>query len=55
MLDKFLSAGLITRTNKSLSTKSYIITPEGKKALRAEYDRLSALIRDGEKIMGVFL
>ncbi|MBQ4349080.1 MAG: PadR family transcriptional regulator [Clostridia bacterium] len=55
MLDKFLSAGLITRTNKSLSTKSYIITPEGKRALKAEYDRLSALIRDGEKIMGVFL
>lgn len=53
MLEKFYSAGLIKRTNNSLSTKSYIITEEGKKMLKEEYARLSTLILDGEKIMEV--
>lgn len=53
MLDKFLSAGLIKRTNLGLATKSYIITEAGKKALKEEYARLSTLILDGEKIMEV--
>ncbi len=55
MLDKFLTAGLIKRTNKSLATKSYIITLEGKRALKEEYDRLSTLILDGERIMEVLI
>ncbi len=55
MLDKFLTAGLIKRTNKSLATKSYIITLEGKRALKEEYARLSTLILDGEKIMEVLI
>lgn len=53
MLDKFYSAGIIKCTNKSLTTKSYIITEEGKRMLREEYARLSTLILDGEKIMEV--
>lgn len=53
MLDKFYTADLIKRTNKSLTTKSYIITEEGKRVLKAEYARLSTLILDGENIMEV--
>ena len=34
MLDKFMSNGLITRTNHSISTKSYIITDVGKEMLK---------------------
>lgn len=51
MLDKFYSAYLIKRTNLSLTTKSYIITDEGKKILKEEYARLSTLILDGKEIM----
>ncbi len=51
MLDKFYANGIIERTNYSLAVKSYIITSEGKKLLKEEYARLSALILDGEKIM----
>ena len=53
MLDKFYTAGLIKRTSSGLATKSYIITPEGKKVLREEYCRLRTLISDGEEIMEV--
>ena len=53
MLDKFHSMGLIKRTNFSLAVKSYIITEEGKRALKEEYERLSALILDGKEIMEV--
>lgn len=53
MLDKFYTADLIKRTNSGLTTKSYIITKEGKRVLKEEYARLSTLILDGEKIMEV--
>ncbi|MBQ7296370.1 MAG: PadR family transcriptional regulator [Clostridia bacterium] len=55
MLDKFLTAGLIKRTNQGLATKSYIITADGKRALKEEYARLGTLILDGEKIMEVLI
>lgn len=51
MLDKFASNELITRTNHSLSTKSYIITDEGKKMLKEEYKRISILLHDGQEIV----
>ena len=51
MLDKFMSNGLITRTNHSISTKSYIITDSGKRMLKQEYIRLSALLADGRNIV----
>ena len=50
MLDKFLNAGLIARTNQG-----YIITTKGKRALREEYFRLSTLISDGKEIMEVLM
>ena len=53
MLDKFVSNGLIKRTNQSLTSKSYIITDEGKKMLQDEYIRLCTLIADGKYIMEV--
>lgn len=53
MLDKFVSNGLIKRTNQSLTSKSYIITDEGKKMLQDEYIRLCTLIADGKDIMEV--
>ena len=51
MLDKFMSNRLITRTNHSISTKSYIITDEGKEVLKQEYARLSVLLADGRDIV----
>lgn len=51
MLDKFMSNGLITRTNHSISTKSYIITDFGKEMLKQEYNRLSVLLTDGQNIV----
>lgn len=53
MLDKFVSNGLIERTNHSLSVKSYIITDEGKSMLKEEYNRLYKLIEDGKGIVEV--
>ncbi len=53
MLDKFASNGLIKRTNQNLTSKSYIITDEGKKMLKEEYNRLCTLIADGKDIMDV--
>ena len=55
MLDKFLNAGLIARTNQGFAPKSYIITTKGKRALREEYFRLSTLISDGKEIMEVLM
>lgn len=52
MLDKFMSNGLITRTNHSISTKSYIITDVGKEMLKQEHTRLSVLLKDGRDIVG---
>ena len=51
MLDKFVQNGLIRRTDVTLGTKRYIITENGKAALREEYERLSRLSNDGRKIM----
>lgn len=51
MLDKFMSNGLITRTNHSISTKSYIITDVGKEMLKQEHTRLSVLLADGRDIV----
>lgn len=53
MLDKFYTAGLIKRTDKTLATKSYIITEQGKETLKQEYTRLCTMLTDGEKIMEV--
>lgn len=51
MLDKFYTADLIERTNLSLATKRYIITAEGKRVLKEEYERLNTLILDGKDVM----
>lgn len=51
MLDKFVRNGLIRRTDATLGTKRYIITENGKTALREEYERLSRLSNDGREIM----
>ena len=51
MLDKFYTADLIERTNLSLATTRYIITAEGKRVLKEEYERLNTLILDGKDVM----
>lgn len=51
MLDKFASNNLIKRANHSLSTKSYLITDEGKRMLKEEYSRLQTLLNDGQEIV----
>ena len=53
MLEKFYSAHLIKRTNLSLAVKSYIITDEGRRVLKEEYERLCTLLSDGKEILEV--
>lgn len=51
MLDKFVRNGLIRRTDATSGTKRYLITENGKAALREEYERLRRLADDGREIM----
>lgn len=49
MLSKFEDNGIIRRTAEEGRRKSYVITGYGIEMLRAEYDRLKMMVRDGEE------
>ncbi len=46
LLESFVSAGLIRETKVEGRRRSYLITPEGMRALEGEYRRLLALTED---------
>ena len=49
MLSKFEDNGIIRRTAEDGRRKSYVITEYGMEMLRAEYDRLQMMVRDGRE------
>lgn len=49
LLESFLDADMIRETKVEGRKRSYIITEEGRQALKAEYQRLQVLIRDYEQ------
>lgn len=49
MLSKFEDNGIIRRTAEKGRRKSYVITEYGMEMLRAEYDRLQMMVRDGRE------
>lgn len=53
MLSKFEDNGVIRRTAEEGRRKSYVVTESGIEMLRAEYDRLNMMVRDGEKIKNI--
>lgn len=54
MLSKFEDNGIIRRTAEDGRRKSYVITEYGMEMLRAEYDRLQMLVRDGREAASCF-
>lgn len=50
MLSKFEENKLIRRTAEVGRRKWYVITEEGRKMLRKEYERLKIMVADGERI-----
>ena len=54
MLSKFADNGLIRRTAEEGRRKSYVITEYGMEMLRAEYDRLQMMVRDGREAASCF-
>lgn len=54
VLSRMQNDGLIHMTEDDGRRKVYRITTEGKTALQAEYERLLAMVRDGENIGGEF-
>ena len=48
MLSKFEENNVIKKTTETGRRKSYIITEIGMQMLKDEYERLKAMIRDGE-------
>ncbi len=54
MLSKFEDNGIIRRTAEEGRRKSYIITESGRQMLRAEYDRLKMMVRDGREAASCF-
>ena len=48
MLSKFEENNVIKKTTETGRRKSYIITETGMQMLKDEYERLKAMIRDGE-------
>ena len=49
LLESFLDADMIRETKVEGRKRSYIITEEGRQALKAEYQRLQVLIQDYEQ------
>ena len=54
MLSKFEDNGIIRRTAENGRRKSYVITEYGMEMLRAEYDRLQMMVRDGREAASCF-
>ena len=54
MLSKFEDNGIIRRTAEKGRRKSYVITEYGMEMLRAEYDRLQMMVRDGREAASCF-
>ena len=54
MLSKFEDNGIIRRTAEAGRRKSYVITEYGMEMLRAEYDRLQMMVRDGREAASCF-
>ena len=54
MLSKFEDNGIIRRTAEDGRRKSYVITEYGMEMLRAEYDRLQMMVRDGREASSCF-
>ena len=54
MLSKFEDNGIIRRTAVDGRRKSYVITEYGMEMLRAEYDRLQMMVRDGREAASCF-
>ena len=54
MLSKFEDNGIIRRTAEDGRRKSYVITEYGMEMLRAEYDRLQMMVRDGREAAPCF-
>lgn len=54
MLSKFEDNGIIRRTAEDGRRKSYVITEYGTEMLRAEYDRLQMMVRDGREAASCF-
>ena len=48
MLSKFEENNMIRKTAEEGRRKSYIITDTGRQMLKAEYERLKMMLRDGE-------
>lgn len=48
MLSKFEENNMIQKTAEEGRRKSYIITDTGRQMLKAEYERLKMMLRDGE-------
>ena len=54
MLSKFEDNGINRRTAEDGRRKSYVITEYGMEMLRAEYDRLQMMVRDGREAASCF-
>lgn len=54
MLSKFEDNAIIRRTAEDGRRKSYVITEYGMEMLRAEYDRLQMMVRDGREAASCF-
>ena len=54
MLSKFEDNGIIRRTAEDGRRKSYVIMEYGMEMLRAEYDRLQMMVRDGREAASCF-
>lgn len=54
MLSKFEDNAIIRRTAEDGRRKSYVITEYGMEMLRAEYDRLQMMVRDGREAASWF-
>lgn len=52
LLERFEKDGLIRRTRLEENRKYYVLTPEGEKALLAEYQRIKQQAADMERILG---
>ncbi len=48
LLEQFAGAGMIVETGSEGRKRSYVITEEGQRALRAEYERLLLQVKDFE-------
>lgn len=52
LLEQFADAGMIRETKCEGRRRSYILTAEGEKALKNEYERLQRQAEDYQRLMG---